>query len=301
MRVLVTGASGFIGSALVPALERRGDRVVRLVRREPVPGHDEIPWNPESGALEASRLEGIEAVIHLAGESTARIPWTRSRKRRIAESRIVGTRSLANTLARLTRPPRVVISASAAGYYGDRGDELLDEESSPGTGFLAGVAVSWEAACDPLREAGVRVICSRTGLVLGAQGGAMKRLVPLFRLGLGGPLGDGRQDWSWIALADVIGVFLFALDHDELDGPVNVVAPEPVPQRDFAATLGRVLGRPAFVPAPAFALRLVLGMMADEMLLAGARIVPSRLRAAGYEYREPELEGALRAAMTGRR
>ncbi len=247
--------------------------------------------------MDLDSLEGFDAVVHLAGASIAR-RFTREHLRRVLESRRDGTRLLAGSLARLSRPPRVLLSSSAIGLYGDRGEEALDEDSAPGRGPLAEIGKVWESETAPAARAGIRVACLRTGLVLAGEGGALAPMLLPARLGLGGPLGSGRQWWSWIALDDVTGAMLHALSEDTISGPVNLTAPQPVRQAEFARALGRVLGRPAFLPAPAFALRLLLGRgMADALLLASAKVTPARLLASGYRFRFTELEAALRRAL----
>ena len=301
-RVLVSGARGLIGSALLPRLRASGREVAVLTRHpaagrhEPDAAHREIVWDPPVGRLEPRALEGLEAVVHLAGEPMG-VRWTPHTRALIRESRVGGTRLLATRLAALERPPRVLVAVSAIGFYGDRGEETLDESSAAGRGFLAGVCRDWEAAATPAAAAGIRVVHPRLGLVLAPGGGAVARMLPLFRLGLGGPLGDGRAWWSWVAVDDVVRAIEWMLDDPALAGAVNVAAPGAVRNRDFARTLARLLGRPALLPAPAFALRALLGGMADEALLASARVEPARLRAAGFEFRHPELETALRQAL----
>jgi uncharacterized protein (TIGR01777 family) len=291
LRVLITGARGFLGSALAPVLRVRGHHVATLTRGAPGPG--EIRWDPAGGVLEARALEGFDAVVHLAGEPIG-VRWTAERKASIRASRVEGTRLLANRLAGLERPPRVLVSVSAIGFYGDRGDEILDERSPPGTGFLPDLCRAWEEAAAPASSAGIRVVHPRLGLVLASRGGVLARMLPAFRLGLGGPLGGGRAWWSWVVLDDVVAAFLRALGDEHLAGPVNVVAPVPVRNGAFARTLGKALSRPAFLPAPSLVLRALFGEMADEALLASARVEPSRLRAAGHSFRFPDLEEALR-------
>jgi uncharacterized protein len=293
MQVVVTGSSGLIGSALVSSLERAGHRVLRLVRRPPR-GALEAHWDPAAGTLDPAPLEGVEAVIHLAGESIARLRWTAAVKARVRDSRVLGTRLLSERLAGLGRRPRVLVSASAVGWYGNRGDEVLDESAGPGAGFLAAVADQWERAADPARAAGIRVAHSRFALVLAARGGVLARLLPVFRFGLGGPVGSGRQWWSWVSLTDTVAALHHLIASNSLSGPVNVAAPAPATNREFARVLGRVVGRPAVLPAPAFVFRLIMGDMAEETVLASARIVPARLRASGYEFRHVGLEPALR-------
>ncbi len=293
MRVAVTGSSGLVGSAVVAALEGQGHQVVRLVRQRPEP-EGGVYWEPSLGEIHASRLEGLDAVVHLAGESVAARRWTRAQKERIRRSRVDGTRLLATTLAQLSARPAVLACASGTGYYGDRGDELVDESSSPGTGFLAEVCQQWEAAAEPARAAGIRVVHLRFGMVLSDRGGALARMLPLFRRKLGGRVGSGRQFWSWVALDDVVRVVLRALEDDRLTGPVNCVSPYPVTNRQFTRTLADVLGQPAVLPAPAWALQLLLGQMARELLLASTRCIPRRLQEAGFEFLFPDLPTALR-------
>lgn len=293
LHVAVTGASGLIGSALIRRLAERGHRITRLVRRSA--GTGEISWDPEGGRLDPRGLEGIQGIVHLAGEPVA-ARWTKARKTRIRDSRVRGTRLLAEGLAQLGRPPEVLVSASAIGIYGNRGDEVLTDTSSPGNGsegFLVSVARDWEAAADPARAAGIRVVHPRFGIVLSPAGGALKKMLPAFRFGVAGPLGSGSQWMSWIAIDDAIGAILHILTTD-LRGPVNVSAPEPLTNRDFTRVLARVLARPARIPVPAVVLRLVLGEMADEALLSSARVLPARLLESRYRFEYPGLEGALR-------
>jgi uncharacterized protein len=296
MRVLVSGARGLIGSALLRRLRAGGHETGVLTRHATGPG--EIGWDPAGGRLDATAIEGFDAVVHLAGEPIA-ARWTPARKALIRESRVAGTRLLAGRLADLGRPPRVLVSVSAIGYYGDRGDEVLDEESPPGAGFLPEVCRAWEEAAAPASARGIRVVHPRLGLVLTTRGGVLARLLPLFRLGLGGALGDGRAWWSWVVLEDVIGVLDRALADEALAGPVNVVAPGAVTNRTFTRALGRALGRPALLPVPALALRALFGEMAEGAMLASARVTPARLRAAGHSFRFPGLADALRHLLTG--
>ena len=276
MNILLTGAGGLVGSALVPRLAVGSHSITRLSHSQ--------PW-PE--------LAAHDAVVHLAGENISTGRWTPEKKARIRDSRVQVTRRLCETVAKLAQPPRVVICASAIGYYGNRGDEVLREESAPGAGFLAEVCRDWEAATKPAVDAGIRVVNLRFGVILSATGGALAKMLTPFRLGLGGVLGDGRQWMSWVALDDVVGVIRDALANETLRGPVNVVAPQPVTNREFTKTLGRVLRRPTVCPAPAFALRLALGEMADALLLASQRAEPAKLVAGGYPFLFSKLGDAL--------
>lgn len=292
MDVLVSGATGLVGSALSDELENKGHRVISLSRSKPS-AEDTIRWDPSRRQIDSSRLEGVDAVVHLAGENIVG-RWTEEKKRKIRDSRVQGTRLLAETIAGLSEKPRAMICASAVGYYGDRGNELLREESDPGDAFLSEVVVEWEAAAEPAREAGIRVANLRFGIVLSPEGGALGTTLPLFKLGGGGKVGSGRQWWSWVALDDVVGALVHALENEDVEGPVNVVAPNPMTNAEYTKVLGDVLNRPTLVPAPAPALRAVLGQVADELLLASARVEPAELKETGYEFRYPELEGALR-------
>ncbi|HEU5039570.1 MAG TPA: TIGR01777 family oxidoreductase [Gemmatimonadales bacterium] len=293
LHVAITGASGLLGSALTAFLTTGGHRVT-AISRGARPGA--VSWDPEAGKLDPAALAGVDAVIHLAGETIA-TRWTPARKRRIRESRLAGTRLLAETLARLPRPPRVLVSASGIGAYGNRGDETLTEATSTRDAppdFFVELAREWEAATEPARAGGIRVVIPRLGVVLTPAGGALQRMLPPFRLGVGGPIGSGRQWLSWVAMDDALGAVHHALMSEELTGPVNIAAPQPVRWREFATTLGRVLRRPAVLPVPAAALRLAFGEMADVALLASQRVLPARLVEAGYAFRYPALEGALR-------
>ncbi len=290
--IAITGATGLIGARLGHFLSTGGHRVLRLVRRSTGQA-DEILWDPARGRLDPAALEGVDAVVHLAGENVARGRWTAERKARLQGSRVESTRLLCETLAGLRRPPRVLVVASAIGFYGDRGETWVDEDSSAGTGFLSELCQAWEAAAQPAARAGIRVVQLRIGIVMAGEGGALGGMLPAFRLGLGGRLGSGRQYLSWIEIDDLLGAIHFALGRDELRGPVNATSPEPATNRDFTRTLARVLHRPVGPPAPGALLRLALGEMADAML-GGARVRPARLTAAGFHFLQPTLEAALR-------
>ena len=294
MRVAVTGATGLVGSALTPRLAGGGQEAVALRRAPAAAGGRGPSWDPATGALSAGALDGVDAVVHLAGENVAGGRWTAARKARIRDSRVAGTRQLAAALAALPQPPKTLIAASAIGFYGDRGDERLDEAAAPGADFLADVCQQWEAAAAPARDAGMRVVHLRIGIVLTPAGGALERMLTPFRMGVGGVIGSGRHYMSWVALDDVLGGILHALRADSLTGPVNLAAPHPVTNAEFTKTLGRVLRRPTFLPLPAFGARLAFGEMADALLLSSARVEPARLRADGFEFAYPNLEAALR-------
>jgi uncharacterized protein (TIGR01777 family) len=284
-----------VGTALAAAFASRGDTVVRLVRRESQLRGADVLWHANQEAPPASAFEGADAVIHLAGESIGQ-RWTEEKKREIRDSRVKPTRWLAESLGRVQNRPRALVVASAVGLYGDRGDEILDESSAPGEGFLASVVQEWEEAADPARQAGVRVVNTRFAMILSPAGGALARMLPLFKAGLGGPLGSGRQWWSWVALADVVRAILFLLDGDS-SGGVIVSSPNPVTNSDFTAVLANVLHRPAVARVPPFALRLVFNGMADETLLNSARLAPRRLLDSGFEFEFPELRSALLAML----
>jgi uncharacterized protein (TIGR01777 family) len=292
MRVLVSGASGLVGRALVPYLTTGGHEVLRLVRRAAA-APDEVAWDPIAGTIDAPRLEGLDAVVHLAGEPVAEGRWTTAKKARIRESRVQGTGLLAAALARARRPPGVLVSASAVGVYGDRGDETLTEESAPGEGFLAETAVAWEAALAPARDAGIRTVQLRFGIVLSPESGALGRMLPPFRRHLGGRLGSGRQHVSWIALDDALGAVHHAMATPSLEGPVNATAPHPVRNAELTKALGHALGRFTPFAMPKFAARLAFGEMADALLLSSQRVLPAALTASGYPFRYPRIEGAL--------
>lgn len=295
VRVAVSGSHGLIGSALVARLLADGHDVVRLVRGEPGPG--EIGWDPRAGRLDRRALTGVDAVVNLAGAGIGDRRWTDEYRRTVLESRTHGTTLLAEAIAELDDGPRVLLSGSAVGIYGDRGDEELDEHAAPGSGFLAEVARAWEAATAPAERAGARVVHLRTGIVVAAHGGAFAKLLPIFRLGLGGRFGSGRQWMSWISLDDEVRAIVHLLTSD-LAGPVNLTAPNPVRNAALAATLGRVLRRPAVLPVPAFGPQLLLGReRAAALLLEGQRVLPTRLLADGFEFAHPDLETALRAVL----
>lgn len=297
MKILVTGSTGLVGSALLPFLRSQGHEVFRLVRSQAKVGPAEIYWNPEQGIEDTSRLEGLDAVVHLAGENISEGRWTEEKKKRIRDSRVQGTRSLSDALARLERPPRTLVSASAIGYYGSRGDEMMREESAPGSDFLAEVCREWEAATEPAAQKDMRVVMLRFGVILTPKGGALSKMLAPFQFGVGGRLGSGRQYMSWITLDDVVGIINHALNDETLQGPVNVVAPNAVTNYEFTKTLGRVLSRPTIFPVPAFAIRLAFGEMGDAALLASTRVEPARLKESGYAFQHPELEGALRSML----
>jgi uncharacterized protein (TIGR01777 family) len=296
MRVAVSGATGLVGAELVAFLSAHGHRVQRLVRTSPR-GDDEVYWDPARGHVDAAALEGVDAVVHLAGENIAAGRWTPARRARILESRVAGTRLLAETLAGLSSRPRVLVSASAVGFYGDTGAQVVDEGAASGDGFLAEVCRAWEDSAASARDAGIRVVHPRLGIVLSAAGGVLARLAPIFRAGLGGPVGSGAQQMSWISSDDALDVLLSCLCDDALSGPVNAVAPEPVTNAGFGRALGRVLGRPAFAPLPAAAVRLAFGEMGEELLLRGQGVRPARLQDAGFEFRYAVLSDALRAEL----
>ena len=300
MRVAVTGSTGLIGQALVERLEANGHQVVRVVR----PGSSQglgpstsVPWNPTTSRIEEKGLEGLDAVVHLAGEPIAARRWSEDQKQRIAQSRVKGTAMLAEALARLSEPPGVLVSASAIGYYGSRGDELLDESSSGGDDFLARVCRDWEAAADPARAAGIRVAHPRTGVVLSRSGGALAEMLPFFKLGIGGRIGSGQQWMSWITLDDEVSALLWLLEAD-VEGPVNLTAPEPVTNRELTAALGRALRRPAVLPTPKPALWARLGRELTEALLySSARVAPAALQRRGFTFAHPDIASGLAAAL----
>ncbi|WP_282702255.1 TIGR01777 family oxidoreductase [Streptomyces sp. CC219B] len=294
-RVAVAGASGLIGSALVRSLTADGQEVVRLVRRAPR-SKDEVRWDPEGGHVDAAGLAGCEAVVNLAGAGVGSRRWTDAYKARIRSSRVRGTAALAEAVASLPEPPRVFVNGSAIGYYGETGDRIVDEDAPAGSGFLPEVCVAWEGAAAPVREAGVRTVFVRTGLVVAREGGAWGRLFPLFRAGLGGRLGDGRQYWSFVSLHDEVAAVRHLMETDGLSGPFNVTAPNPLTNREITAAMGRVLHRPTPFPVPAPVLRTVLGEMAGDVL-GSQRVVPKRLLESGFTFAFPDIEGAVRSAL----
>jgi len=294
VNILVTGSHGLVGAALIPFLTTQGHTVKRLVRSVNPTAHEGITWDPPRRGPDPGALIGIDAVVHLAGESIAGGRWNAAKKQRILDSRIKGTLLLSDALVKMSVPPKVFISASAIGFYGNRGAEVLREDSGAGQGFLPDVCRQWEAAAQAATQKGIRVVNLRTGMVLSPQGGALAKMLLPFKLGLGGKIGSGQQYMSWIALDDMLGAILFALQTDSLRGPVNAVTPRPVTNIVYTKTLGKVLSRPTLFPMPAFAARLVLGEMADALLLASARVEPTQLQNKGYRFRYSELEGALR-------
>ena len=295
MHVLVSGSTGLIGSALVALLTTGGYRVTRLVRSEPKPGEAEVHWHPESGRIDTVALEGVDAVVHLAGENIGSGRWNTAKKARILDSRVKGTRLLCESIANLAHRPKVLVCASAIGYYGDRGEDIVNEDGPSGSGFLADVCRAWEAATEPAAQKAIRVVNLRSGIILSLVGGPLEKMLPPFKMGVGGILGNGQQYMSWITLDDAIGAIHHALTTDSLQGPVNAAAPHPVTNRDFTKTLGRVLRRPTLFPLPSFGLRLIFGgERADELFLSSTRVAPVRLLETGYTFRYPELESALR-------
>lgn len=292
MKILVSGSTGFVGSRLVPFLREKGHNVTRLVRSRSEKGGDSVYWDPSGGIIESGGLEGHDAVIHLAGENIAG-RWTEEKKARIMDSRVRGTALLVKALIGLNKQPEVIVAASGAGYYGDRGDEILTEESGAGRGFLAEVSVKWEDALVPASGAGIRVAIMRTGMVLSPEGGALEKMLLPFKLGLGGRIGSGEQYWSWITLQDMVRGIYHILTDRALEGPVNMTAPNPVTNREFTEALAGALGRPAFLPVPAFVARGIFGEMADELMLASTRVIPARLEKSGFRFESPELGKAF--------
>ena len=296
MRVLVSGSTGLIGSSLVRSLEGAGHDVRRLLRPQSRTSANGIMWDPAAGSLDAREVEGFDAVVHLSGENIANRRWSAAQMARIRDSRIGSTTLLAETLAGLDSPPSVLACASAGGFYGDRGDALLNEDAVPGAGFMATATKEWEDATEPAASAGIRVVNLRIGVVLTAAGGMLSRVLPIFKLGLGGRLGSGNQYMSWLTRSDVISATVWTLEHENLSGPVNVSSPNPVTNSEFTRALGRALKRPALFVVPGFALRIMQGDL-SEVVTSSARMNPARLRESGFEFRHPEIEGALTWAL----
>lgn len=295
MRYAVTGASGLIGGALVRHLRAQGDEVLRLVRRDPQ-GPDEVRWDPKRGTVDVAGLAGTDVVVHLAGAGVGDHRWTDDYKREILDSRVDGTHTIVRAMLELDPRPRALVAGSAIGYYGDTGDRAVDESSPAGTGFLADVVRAWEAASEPAAAAGIRVTHARTGLVVAKEGGAWSRMFPLFRLGLGGRMGSGRQYWSWISLRDEVRALQFLADREDLTGAVNLVAPQPSTNAEITAAMGRVLGRPTLFPVPALALKTVLGEFSSEVL-GSIRVLPTVLEQHGFTWHDPTISSAIRAAL----
>jgi uncharacterized protein (TIGR01777 family) len=297
MKILIGGSHGLVGTALIKSLEAEGHEIFRLVRHAPT-SKTEVEWSPDRYSIALARIEGFDAVVNLAGESIAEGRWTDEKKRRIRESRVKGTKLLGDALADLTVPPKTFVCASAIGYYGNRGDELLTEASAPGDDFLAKVCAEWEQATALAAEKGIRVVNARFGVILDNNGGALKKMLPPFRMGVGGRIGRGKQWMSWIALDDVIGGIKFALANESVRGPVNFVAPNPVTNAEFTKTLGKVLSRPTIFPIPAFAINLMFGEMGEALLLGSQRVAPARLVGGGFGFSYPQLEAALGHILT---
>lgn len=294
-RIAVTGASGLIGSALVRSLTADGHEVVRLVRRA-AKGADEVCWDPEGQYVDAAALDGCDAVVNLAGAGVGDHRWTDAYKKTVRDSRVLGTAALAEAVAALDRPPRVWVNGSAIGFYGETGDRAVDEDAPPGDGFLPSLCVEWEEATAPVQEAGVRTVFARTGLVVAREGGAWAKLFPLYKAGLGGRFGDGRQYWSFVALHDEVAAIRHLIDTEGLSGPFNLTAPNPLTNREISAAMGRVMRRPSLFTVPAPALKLVLGEMSGDVL-GSQRVLPKRLLESGFTFAFPEIEGAIRAAL----
>jgi uncharacterized protein len=293
MKILVSGSHGLIGRRLIESLAGERHEICRLVRRDQAADSSEVAWRPDKGLVDAEQLEGFDAVVHLAGENIASGRWSDKKKHAIRESRVKGTRLLSEALAQLSQPPATLICASAVGYYGNRGDELLTEESSPGSDFLSRVCVEWENATEPAAGPGIRIVNARFGVILDKEGGALAKMLPPFRMGVGGRVGDGKQWMSWIAMEDVVEGLKHTLLTKSLKGPVNFVAPNPATNAELTKTLGRVLGRPTFFPIPAAAVRLAFGEMADALLLASQRVKAVALETSGYQFKYADLQAAL--------
>jgi uncharacterized protein (TIGR01777 family) len=296
MKILITGASGLIGRTLRRSLEEKGHELLLASRREPK-GPNQINWTVEDGFAEPERLEGVDAVIHLAGESISALRWTDEKKKAIRDSRVFGTRSVVEAMAKMERKPKIFIAGSATGIYGDRGDEEMTENAQPGDTFLSEVCEEWEAESLKAQELGIRTVLLRTGIVLSKDGGALATMLTPFKLGVGGVVGSGKQYMSWVSLDDEVGAIMFVLENDEIHGPVNVVAPDPVTNQEFTKTLGDVIYRPTIFPLPTFAVDLIFGEMGDALLLDSTRVVPQRLLDAGYKFKYTNLKPALENAL----
>lgn len=295
MKVAVTGASGLIGSALVPALRARGDQVLRMVRR-PAQSADEVQWDPKAGTVDVEKLAGIDGVVHLAGAGVGDHRWNDEYKMEILNSRVDGTRTIVNAITHLEPKPRVLVSGSAIGWYGDTGNSAVTEIDPAGSGFLADVVRAWEAAAEPAAAAGIRVAYARTGLVVAREGGAWARMIPLFKLGLGGKLGSGQQWWSWISLRDEVTALMYLLDSPSISGPVNLTAPHPRTNAEITKAMGSILRRPTIAAAPAFALKAALGEFSIEVL-GSTRVLPAVLEASDFTWQDPQIDDAIRAAL----
>lgn len=297
MKILITGSHGLVGSALLPVLANAGYTVIRMIRSPMKPREKEVLWNPQTGHIEKDKLEGLDAVVHLAGENISTGRWTVEKKARIRDSRVKGTRLLAEALAGLKRKPKILASASAIGFYGSRGTEVMNEKSSHGSGFLAGVCVEWEAAAEPARKAGINVVHLRFGVILSPKGGALARMLLPFKLGVGGKIGSGRQYMSWVSINDTVNAIHYVLNNKNLSGPLNIVSQQPVTNLEFTKALGKVLSRPTVFSLPAFAARFALGEMADELLLSSTCVIPSSLVRSGFTFKDNNLEEALRSML----
>lgn len=291
--IAISGASGLVGTALINSLQTDGAKVVAISRSSKGKDSNTIVWDPETGLLNPDRLNDVDTVIHLAGESIASGRWNKQQKAKIRDSRVKGTAGLVNSIAQISNRPKTFICASAIGFYGDRADEVLTEDAAAGTGFLPDVSMQWEAAADAASQLGMRVVKVRIGVVLSPHGGALQKMLPPFRMGMGGVVGSGKQYWSWIGLHDLVRVFSFCASHSQVSGAVNAVSPMPVTNREFTKTLGSVLKRPTLIPVPRLLARLALGEMADDLLLASAKVVPQRLEQLGFEFQYPTLKESI--------